>query len=481
MKHFFTFLVLFIGLLSQAQTFENMEASIPNLYNSITAFGDADGDGDLDLYLSGADETFALAGGLYLYDEGAYTLSDSGLPLLSLGSAAWGDVTGDGLLDILIMGYDDDNPNVDGFTDVFENNGDGTFTALNLVSLPPCYAGEVALVDFNNDTHLDIALTGQETVGWANVTFLYTNNGDGTFSQAPDVTLPGMNFGRIKFADYNNDGNPDFVLSGMHGTTYAYYTKIFTNNGDGTFTESGIELNQSWLGDTEWGDYNADGNIDLVVSGTGGDSGMERMTLIYKNNGDGTFTDINANLMGVSHSSLEWGDFDADGDVDLLVLGAFTTPGDGNYTHAIYNNNGDDTFTESSFTLLNTAYYGDADSGDIDGDGKIDLVISGYDENDAPASAVYKNTTTIGVDELASTSFSIYPNPNTSRQLFVDFNENTISASSEISILTLSGVCVYKGTLQQNTAIYLSNLSSGTYLVKIVSDDKVGAKKLLIK
>ena len=478
MKHLFTFIILFVGYCTTAQTFENMYADLPLIMNSVTAFGDADGDGDLDLYLSGVDASDALAGGLYLYNEGSYTLSaTAALPLVSLGSARWSDVDGDADLDILIMGYD---VNDTGLMDIYINDGNGVFTALG-AGLPPAYMGEAVFTDFNNDGFIDVAITAMETVGWTFITKIFKNNGDTTFTEVAGLGLPGMNFGRIKFADYNNDGFQDFVLNGLNDVTYEYYTEIWTNNGDETFTESDIEIRNGWLGDTEWGDYDEDGYMDLVVSGTGGDSGMERMTLIYRNNGDGTFTDINANLMGVSHSSLEWGDFNNDGNLDILVIGAFTTPGEGNYIYNIYNNDGHGVFTQSTTALLVGSYYGDADSGDIDGDGKIDLVISGYDEYDAPASNVFMNTTTVGIDELVTVAFSIYPNPNTDRQLVINFDETTINTSSEIAILTMGGVCVYTGIVQQNENIDLSYLASGTYLVKLVSNDKVGTKKLLIK
>jgi len=478
MKHFFTLTLLFIGQVFFAQTFENLNAFLPDLFNSVTAFGDVDGDGDLDLYLSGVQTNNELVGGLYLYDSGSYTYAAlAGLPPVSLGSARWGDIDNDSDLDILIMGYDD--PNGTGFTDIFLNDGTGNFTPIGS-GIPPAYMGESVFADINNDGYLDVALTAMETVGWTFVTKFYKNNGDTTFTELSEVSLPGMNFGNIAFADYNNDTYLDFVLNGLNDTTYEYYTRIFTNNGDETFTDSGIEIREGWLGDMEWGDYNADGNIDLVTSGTGGDSGMERMTLIYKNNGDGTFTDINANLMGVSHSALEWGDFDGDSDLDILVIGTFTTPGEGNYTYSIYNNNGDDTFTVSSTAVLVGSYYGDVDSGDIDGDGRIDLVISGYDEFDSPATAVFMNTTTLGLDEFVTKAFSIYPNPNADRLLNLDFNAS-IANSSEVSIVTFEGVCVYKDSLQNSTTIDLTNLSSGTYIIKVVSNNQVGARKLVIE
>jgi len=483
MKYLFTLALFAILQVSIAQTFENLNANLPEVFNSITSFGDADGDGDLDFYLSGLDANDELAGGLYTYDSGSYTLSvTSGLPLLSLGAARWDDVNNDGFLDILLLGYND--VTFVGITDVYLNNNDGTFSALNL-GLSPTYLGEAAFSDINNDGYVDIAITGIETDNFEFITKIYKNNGDTTFSELIGAgTFPGMNFGRIKFADYNNDGFQDFVLSGFGDD---YYTKIFTNNGDETFTESGIVLLQSWLGDTEWGDYNDDGNIDLIISGTGGVSGDERNTILYKNNGDGTFTDISAGFNGVSHSSLEWGDFDDDGDLDVLIIGTNTTPGNGNYTYHVYNNDGSDVFSLSATALLTGSYYGDADSGEIDGDGKIDLIISGYNENDLPDSNVFVNTTILSVNESQIGDFNIFPNPSIDKKITIVLDNAVVNMGDvEVSIFAINGVKVYKNEYTSNSEYFrreldLSNLKTGIYIIKIRSNNVESSNKLIIK
>ncbi len=483
MRYLFTLVLFTVLQVSIAQTFENLNANLPEIFNSITAFGDADGDGDLDLYLSGIDSNNELAGGLYIYDSGSYSLSaTSGLPLLSLGSARWDDINNDGFLDILLLGYDDFT--FVGVTDVYLNNNDGTFSALNL-GLSPTYLGEAAFSDINNDGYVDIAITGIETDNFEFITKIYKNNGDTTFSELIGAgTFPGMNFGRIKFADYNNDAFQDFVLSGFGDD---YYTKIFTNNGDETFTESGIVLLQSWLGDTEWGDYNDDGNIDLIISGTGGVSGDERNTLLYKNNGDGTFTDIIAGFNGVSHSSIEWGDFDDDGDLDVLIIGTNTTPGDGNYTYHVYNNDGSDVFSLSATALLTGSYYGDADSGDIDGDGKLDVVISGYDENDLPASNVFINTTVLSINDSETNVFQVFPNPSVDKKVTI-LSDNSIADMEDlsISIFAMNGARVYENIQALNsefhsTELDLSSLKSGIYIIKIRANNLQSSYKLLIR
>lgn len=477
MKKIYTLLFLSIFTLSFSQTFSEFPTNIPNLSNSVTVFGDVDNDGDLDLYISGLNVNNTLSGGLYIYENGTYTLSTtSNLPLVSLGSAKFSDTNNDGNLDILISGYD---ANYVGTTDVYQNNADGTFTALNL-GLPSMSIVEVAFADFSNDGNIDIALTGTETDTYGDITKLFHNNGDNTFTEITNVTLPGMSFGRIKFADYNNDNQIDFLLSGYGGTNNTYFTKIYTNDGNESFSESTIELEQLWLGDTAWGDYDNDGFIDIAISGTGGAEGADKMTKIYHNNGDNTFTLNDAQLIGVTNSALEWADFDGDNDLDLLVTGEYDI--DGSSTtgkiFAVYNNDGTGAFTAST-TVDNvvSSHYGDVDTGDFDQDGKIDIVVSGFDENDQPATNVYRNTSTLAVNNYSLFDTNIYPIPSHDNQLTIENNNHN---KILISIFSISGQKVFDKTIFNTEVLKLNGLSKGIYLMRLNKNNQILNKKIVL-
>ena len=469
---FFAFTIFSV----KAQTFEDINASLPGLSFSVSAFGDADGDGDLDLYLSGMDGSSNISGGLYIYDAGTYTLSGTAnISPVYMGSADWGDIDGDNDSDIVILGQDASYADV---VEVFQNNGDGTFTDLN-AGLASAEQGEVRFADIDGDNDLDITFTG---IGAGDrITKFYLNDGSGNFSELTGNTIPGMNNGRIKWADFDNDNDLDFILSGYDdgtGGSNTYYTKLFVNNdNDGTFSESSLSFHQGWLGDVEWGDYNADGNPDLIISGTGGD-GTERYTLLYKNNGDGTFTELDPGFDGVSHSSIEWADFDLDGYLDVFIVGETTTPGDGNSISKIYLNNGDDTFTDSGLDVFSYSYYGDADSGDFDGDGKPDIVITGYSTSGygATNSAVYKNTTVAGVSEING-KIQISPVP---AKEFITIKSSDII--NKIQILNISGKILYSQNINKSTVNVNTNfLSAGIYFVKIYSNLKQTTDKIIIE
>jgi len=471
MKKIYTLLVLLVFGNLTAQVFTDITGNIPALNNSFVAWGDYDNDGDQDLYISGELPTGDPGGGLYQNDNGNFSLvANSNLPLLSLGQAQWADFNEDGNLDIVIMGY---NGN-DGQTDIYYNNGDGTFTFAN-AGLPPAYMGDISAVDVNNDGHMDVGITGMrtDTNPWSNFTKIFINNNDGTFSEMTSANLPGMNFGKMQFADYDNDNYPDFILSGFSDVTNTQYTKLWHNNGDGTFTETSTAFFQSWLGDLEWGDYDNDGNVDLIVSGVGGASGTERRTTLYHNDGNGNLVEVTAVVLpGLSHSAIEFADFNADGELDIFLTGANNTPGAGSYYSRIFIQHGTNNFLEQTSISLAAENYGDAEAVDFDNDGDADLVITGSSYNDAPNTSLYRNDETSAVTHKDKFDFTIYPNPSQGR-IYIH-SENNLG---KIEILDITGKIIYQTQSDKHQInIDLSGLHRGIYLLKI---NQTG-KKLII-
>jgi hypothetical protein len=176
------FAILFGKIFSQNIDYEVISYDfVPVQYSSAVSF-DVNNDGIIDLLYQGEYGTDKYRNFLYLNNgDETFTLVDSnasGLPNLELGAIDTADFNNDGLTDVIIQGYTHSGV---GSTDIYLNNGDTTFTALSL-PLPPCYMGDVKACDFNNDGFVDFALTGTETDGWANITVIYKNNGDSTFS-----------------------------------------------------------------------------------------------------------------------------------------------------------------------------------------------------------------------------------------------------------------------------------------------------------
>jgi hypothetical protein len=171
-------------------------------------------------------------------------------------------------------------------------------------------------------------------------------------------TSQGIHYPGGAVGDFNNDGWPDIYLVGGGGPAGGGLDALYINQQDGTFLEeSGAwGLSERHRGHAAAvGDFNDDGWIDMFVTSGGTTAGgVERagQNMLLKNNGDGTFTDI-AVSAGVNQSSATemrsispaFGDFDLDGDLDLMVL-SWGSPSQGNDGNRLYRNNGDETFTD---------------------------------------------------------------------------------------------------------------------------------------
>ena len=299
--------------------------------------------------------------------------------------SAWGDYDNDGDLDIVAVGTY--QPHV-----LYRNNGDGTFTNVaDQAGIADPRGGWGSLfADYDNDGYPDLYITRGGWSGAAENT-LYHNNGDGTFTDVTHtagVADPQSSF-CAAWADYDNDGYIDlYIANGVIGDGAA--NVLYHNNGDGTFTNTaetaGVANTGNSLG-TVWGDYDKDGYIDLHVINYG------QSNVLYRNNGDGTFTDVTAttgmNLAVTDAFVTFFLDVDNDADLDLFISnsGSFQAfiAGQitGSATHdsdrqVLYRNNGDGTFTDVTKASGLYHAYGamGANFGDINSDGYVDIYLA---------------------------------------------------------------------------------------------------------
>jgi enediyne biosynthesis protein E4 len=326
-------------------------------YGMGVAVGDYDNDGYEDLYVT------AYGGNKLYHNNGDGTFTDvtekagvGGSGWSS--SAAWVDLDNDGLLDLVVLRYLDwdfediwcgeHKPGYRTYCHpdyfhpiaplVFHNDGNGRFTeiAQKIGMAKPGKGLGVAIADYDRDGKIDVVVANDSMYE-----FLYHNKGNGTFEEvglasgiAADGdgrTFAGMG---VDFADYNNDGLPDLVITDLANQMYALYK----NNGDGTFNYSSYDsgLGRMTRSHSGWGvhffDYDNEGWKDLLIA-QGHEMDTIELTypnlryrepmLLARNTGHG-FQDVSAQAGSVFHEA--WlgrgtaiGDINNDGRVDAVV------------------------------------------------------------------------------------------------------------------------------------------------------------------
>ena len=460
-------LLSIISLNIFSQTFTEINAGLqPGTFDkyksSFVYWADFDNDGDLDLLMT----EFSNESKLYIND-GAGSFTAMAMPYL-YGSVDLGDYNNDGLIDIALASTP---------TYILKNNGSLSFSALPSSTIPTdSYGMSVAWGDYDNDGDLD--LLARNTV--------YRNDGSDSFTKMESIIIKFWTDGVSKWADYDNDGWLDIIFSA--NTSDGMFTWIYKNYGDGHFAKiTGLSLSGGVRGSIDWGDYDSDGDPDLLL--TGYEGGM--FTKIYKNNGGNNFSELSGvTLPGVCTGSARWGDFDNDGDLDILISGF---SGLSNYYYAfpitkIYRNTGNDTFelySDFDFTGLG----GPSAWGDYDNDGALDFAVIGNTATESVAklyknNSVIKNTPPHTLTGLTSSinksdvtlSWSNATEDNTAATAMTyNLRVGTVSGNyNKLSPHALTngyrGLAAF-GNAAQGTSVTLKNIPFGDYLWSVQAVD----------
>jgi len=205
------------------------------------------------------------------------------------GTAAWGDYDNDGDLDLLVVGRTDS-----GTIGKVYRNDQGIFTDIH-AQLAGTMDGHPAVwVDIDDDGSLDIFMSGATAPNYQNpVTKIYRND-NGSFVEIP-ISIPALTGTQNAWGDYDNDGNLDLLISGSPDGGTTFLSRIYRNDGNGNFTDIHAGLQGLWGGAVSWVDYDNDGDLDVFISGW---TSYGTVSKIYRNDG-GKFTDIRAPIQPV--------------------------------------------------------------------------------------------------------------------------------------------------------------------------------------
>lgn len=280
------------------------------------AFCDIDMNGLLDFFICGENNEGQAVSKLYLYNPSiGYFESNTGIPGVLNGSADWGDYDNDGDLDLLISG----NTGTEKICRIYRNDEEAhnlnnwTFTPANS-NFHGLDRSAARFVDFNYDNYLDVISAGRDSNG-EKKSYYYTNS-QGMYIGGE---LEGFSLGSIDFCDYHADGIQKILFTGQRSDNKPHTRLV---GFQGTFKDIPADLENLSNGSADWGDYDNDGDYDLIICGI--NDQLAVTTRLYTNN-SGALVNSGIFLPGMASGTVQWGDYDADGDLDILMSGYFNS------------------------------------------------------------------------------------------------------------------------------------------------------------
>ena len=321
--------------------YQDLGQDMNSFFGGHVSWVDYTNDGNLDLTLTGFQISDYFGGrgtGFYKWENGVFVEdleseinldnNNDGLSDYWINGGVnghhWGDYDNDGDLDYVQAGWDN---YLQRHLDIFYNDRGILRLDTHQTNLVPIYPGIVQWVNLNGDDYLDLVTVGSdqnEELGLR----VYLNNSNYILSKGLtwDSNLFGVTAGAAAFADYNSDGYDDFALTGLNRNNQTI-TYILTNSINRFEVKNGHVLQGVFFGKPAWGDYDSDGDLDLIITGQSNRDpslglGVDPITIIYNQQSDGSFEiDNTLSLDSVGVSFTQWGDYDLDGDLDLFIAG----------------------------------------------------------------------------------------------------------------------------------------------------------------
>jgi uncharacterized protein YuzB (UPF0349 family) len=386
---------LFFAVSSHAQ-YVDFDSTIDPQQGDI-AVADIDNDGDMDVIFYGTDIVngiVTMKGAIMLNNgDGTFTQQSSPSPITPgrFAKIKFGDIDGDGDLDVLFVGVGASN--VTNSVGIALNDGSGHYTLAD-----PSHYGidqtssiSCGFADFDNNGLLDFYIFGNGVDNCA----IYFQEPNGSFTKKIS-SFSEYNFTdpEVSVVDFNNDGYPDiFVnawLNNPQGTDVeGRFSTTFVNDQFGNFTRyAQPNIIQKGYGSASWGDFNGDGWLDLVLQGDGWVNSGENsdgIVRVYKNaNGtllpQTTFSFFRQLNTGGGNVVADWNN---DGLLDIIVGGWNDTKG--RQATSLYTCSNGSTFSFSESSLSDTYFPGVSEHtyevADLNNDGKIDLLMMGFNGN----------------------------------------------------------------------------------------------------
>ncbi|GLS27949.1 FG-GAP repeat domain-containing protein [Marinibactrum halimedae] len=299
--------------------------------------------------------------------------------------AAIADIDGDGDLDLIIAGRKDE---LHSDTIVYKNNGSGTFTANASENIPVTWFATIEAEDLNNDGLIDVFMSAR-SIRFRSIINAFLGDGEGEFTAQDNRFIRLPTASKMRLGDYDGDGDFDVLVFGIYGFPDRR-TQLYENDGSGKYSLVTDSFFDGVNGDALFGDFDSDGDEDILLAGLRalGASADDIVGQFYENRMGRYSVENERAFEPVSFAVMDSGDIDGDGDLDIVVSGLDIN---NNHTTVLYTNDGLGNFRRVFNGNIAQLVYGDVTFADVDNDDDLDLLQMGRNERGASQTFLYLN------------------------------------------------------------------------------------------
>lgn len=297
-------------------------------------------------------------------------ISGTPFPGVVYSHAEFADVNNDSFLDLILTGLND----IDKTASLFLNDGTGNYYEEPNAGLSPVYYSSLDFADVDNDNDKDVVIMGYDQFSQKTCK-LYINDGNGLFTVQSNTPFHGAIYGSVDFGDVNNDNLPDILITGLDNSLEPNTTRIYMNNGAGNFSELlSVPFQSVLFGEGKLADVDNDGDKDVVIAGR--DTAYVGICEVYKNNGTGSFSwYAPGSIQGIMRGEIDIVKLNSDGNRDLFIYGEQNSGP--NAVAKTLLNTGTGYFSLYSSGIL-PMRLGSSDVADVDNDGDVDVLLTGF-------------------------------------------------------------------------------------------------------
>ena len=353
--------------------------NIPGFNQADVKFEDFDSDGDKDFIIMGFRRVSSFSTSetldtkIYLNNGTGVFVEKSNFPALKKlqGKITVGDIDGDNDFDMILTGIDGANANN---TKIYTNDGAAYFVE-KTSSIFGLRTGSLALGDLDNDSDLDIVISGVSSSGLK--TEIHWNDGIGNYTKDLNYTLSNINNAIVHIKDVDFDGDNDFFLLGGSSTGEG---KLFLNLGAGSFPNfSFMNFLNKPIFNTCFSDFDNDGGWDLLIAEPDGSAYTNPYKIrIIKHKANGVFVEKTKpiSFLGCINASSKIADIDLDGDLDIIYSGNVDEVLSSGIVKT-YINKGNMHFLDTTVAAIPSLVNSNLHIEDLNNDNKPDIYISG--------------------------------------------------------------------------------------------------------